>query len=249
MIVSKKLFVNAQNKNNNIMSIFSSSKKQKEASVGNSTLRYVDIKTIKDGVVVLKNGTLRSVLLVSTVNFDLKSSDEQRAIIGAYQNFLNSLDFQIQIVISSRKLNVQPYIDLLQEQARAQRNELLKLQIMEYQDFVKNLTEVTNIMSKFFYIVIPFAPVEDTQQGVLGKVSHLIQPTDKIIESEALFETYKNQLWQRVDHVSAALGGTGLNFTTLNTDELIELYYGMYNPSEFAQSTIKNIEQSEVEGL
>lgn len=229
------------------MALFSSSKDG--APKGGSTLQYVDIKTIQDGVVVLKNGTLRAVLLVSTVNFDLKSSDEQRAIIGAYQNFLNSLDFQIQIVVSSRKLNVQPYIDLLRDKAREQRNELLKLQITEYQEFIKNLTEVTNIMSKFFYIVIPFAPVEDNQQGVLGKVSNLMRPVDSIMESEALFETYKSQLWQRVDHVAAALGGTGLNFTTLTTEELIELYYGMYNPSEFAQSTIKNIDQSEVEQL
>lgn len=212
-------------------------------------MRYVDIKTIRDGVVVLKNGTLRAVLLVSTVNFDLKSSDEQTAIVGAYQNFLNSLDFQVQIVISSRKLNVQPYIELLKERARQQRNELLKLQIIEYQEFIKNLTEVTNIMSKFFYIVVPFAPVEDSQEGVLGKVTHLMRPAESIMESEALFEAYKNQLWQRVDHVAAALGGTGLNFTTLNTDELIELYYGMYNPSEFAQTTIRDIDQSEVEHL
>lgn len=230
------------------MAIFSSSDKG-PAPKGGSTLQYVSIKTIQDGVVVLKNGTLRAVLLVSTVNFDLKSSDEQRAIIGAYQNFLNSLDFQIQIVISSRKLNVQPYIELLQNKAREQRNELLKLQITEYQEFIRNLTEVTNIMSKYFYIVIPFAPVEDNQQGVLGKVSNIMRPADRIMESEALFETYKSQLWQRVDHVAAALGGTGLNFTTLTTEELIELYYGMYNPSEFAQTTIKNIEQSEVENL
>lgn len=219
------------------------------SNVGASTLKYVDIKTIKDGVVVLKNGTLRAVLLVSTVNFDLKSSDEQVAIIGAYQNFLNSLDFPIQVVVSSRKLNIQPYIELLKERAREQRNELLKIQITEYQEFIQNLTEVTNIMSKYFYLVVPFAPVEDASEGVLGKISNVMRPADTIAEHEELFETYKNQLWQRVDHVAAALGGTGLHFTALNTDELIELYYGMYNPSEFAQPSIKNIENFEIERL
>lgn len=216
---------------------------------GSSTLKYVDIKTIKDGVVVLRDGSLRSVLLVSSVNFDLKSSDEQIAIIGAYQNFLNSLDFPIQIVISSRKLNINPYTELLKEKAREQENELLKIQIIEYREFIKNLTEVTNIMSKYFYLIVPFAPVEDESEGMLGKISTVVHPSQNITEHEELFETYKNQLWQRVDHVAAALGGTGLHFTTLNTDELIELYYGMYNPSEYAQATIKDISKSEVENI
>lgn len=218
-------------------------------SAGSSTLKYVDIKTIKDGVVVLKDGSMRAVLLVSSVNFDLKSSDEQIAIIGAYQNFLNSLDFPIQIVISSRKLNINPYTELLKEKAREQRNELLKIQIIEYREFIKNLTEVTNIMSKYFYLVVPFSPVEDESEGMLGRISKAVHPSQNITEHEELFETYKNQLWQRVDHVAAALGGTGLHFTTLNTDELIELYYGMYNPSEYAQVTIKDIKSSEVEDL
>ena len=216
---------------------------------GMSTLKYVDIKTIKDGVVVLNNGSLRAVLLVSSVNFDLKSSDEQVAIIGAYQNFLNSLDFPIQIVVSSRKLNIGPYIEILKEKAKEQRNELLKIQIIEYYEFIKNLTEVTNIMSKYFYLTIPFAPIEDESGGVLDKISKAIHPAENITEQEELFETYKNQLWQRVDHVAAALGGTGLHFTTLNTDELIELYYGMYNPSEYAHLEIKNITKSEIQQM
>jgi hypothetical protein len=223
--------------------------KNAEEKVGTSTLQYVDIKTIRDGVVILRNGTMRAVLLVSSVNFDLKSSDEQTAIIGAYQNFLNSLDFPVQIVVSSRKLNIHPYTEMLKERAREQRNELLKIQIVEYREFIKNLTEVTNIMSKFFYLVVPFAPVEDESEGMLGRISKVAHPAQDIAEHEELFETYKNQLWQRVDHVAAALGGTGLHFVALTTDELIELYYGMYNPSEYAQTGIKDVRQSEVEQL
>lgn len=222
---------------------------QSTTNNGTSTLRYVDIQTIRDGVVVLKNGGMRAVMLVSSVNFDLKSSDEQTAIIGAYQNFLNSLDFSVQIVVNSRKLNILPYTDMLKERAREQRNELLKIQIIEYREFIKNLTEVTNIMSKFFYLVVPFAPVESDSEGILGRISKAVNPVQNITEHEELFETYKNQLWQRVDHVAMALGGTGLHFTTLNTDELIELYYGMYNPSEFAQSGIKEVQKAEVEQL
>jgi hypothetical protein len=220
-----------------------------EGTSGTSTLKYVDIKTIKDGVVVLKGGALRAVLLVSSVNFDLKSSDEQMAIVGGYQNFLNSLDFSIQIVISSRKLNILPYTELLTEKANEQRNELLKIQIIEYKEFIKNLTELTNIMSKTFYLVIPFAPVEDENSGIFGKISQTIAPSQNITEHEELFETYKNQLWQRVDHVAAALGSTGLHFTTLNTDELIELFYGMYNPSEFAKTKIKDITKTDIKQM
>jgi hypothetical protein len=227
------------------MGLFGSS----QQNAGISTLKYVDIKTIKDGVVVLRNSGLRSVLLVSSINFDLKSSDEQIAIIGAYQNFLNSLDFPVQIIISSRKLNIFPYTEMLKEKAREQRNDLLKIQITEYREFIKNLTEVTNIMSKYFYIVVPFAPVEDESEGILGKLSKAVNPAQNISEKNELFETYKNQLWQRVDHVAAALGGTGLHFTTLNTDELIELYYGMYNPSEYAHTEIKDIAQSEIKQI
>lgn len=223
-------------------------KKEKE-SQNISTLKYVDIQTIKDGVVVLKNGSLRAVLLVSSINFDLKSSDEQTAIVGAYQNFLNSLDFPIQIVISSRKLNIRPYLENLKESEKRQRNELLKIQTSEYRAFVQHLTEITNIMSKYFYIVVPFSPIESESGGILNKLSSLLNPSQVVTERRELFETYKNQLWQRLDHIAAALGGTGLHFTTLDTDELIELFYNAYNPSVFAQSAIKNIEKTELVSL
>ncbi len=221
----------------------------KDSKDNASTLTYVDIKAIEDGVVILKNGTMRAVILVSSINFDLKSSDEQDAIIAGYQNFLNALDFPTQIVISSRKLNIAPYINMLSRYEKQQKNELLRLQTTEYKNFVKNLTEVTNIMSKFFYIVVPFAPVENANVGVLSKISSILNPRGAVEEHNELLETYKNQLWQRVDHVAAALGGTGLNFTALTTDELIELYYNAYNPSVFAQSAIKDIERTELSQL
>ncbi len=218
----------------------------KNAKGASSTLKYVDIKAIEDGVVILKNGTLRAVMLVSSINFDLKSTAEQDAIIGGYQNFLNSLDFPIQIMVSSRKLNIAPYLNLLGTVEKAQKNELLRIQTTEYRNFIKNLTEVTNIMSKFFYIVVPFSPVENGDAGVLNRISSILNPRGVIAENSELLETYKNQLWQRVDHVASALGGTGLNFTALTTDELIELYYNAYNPSVYAQSAIKDISSTEL---
>ncbi len=207
---------------------------------GASTQKYVDVEEIKDDVIVLKNGSLRAILLVSSINFDLKSSEEQDAIIGQYQNFLNSLDFPIQIVISSRKFNIKPYLDILEKKEIQQENELLKFQISEYKNFVENLIKVSNIVSKFFYIVIPFYPVESREQGLLDKIMAIFNPRQITAEKKVLFETYKNQLWQRADHISAGLSGIGVRVTLLKTEEIIELLYNSYNPSVFTNTIIKN---------
>lgn len=223
------------------------SKKLRDGGAGASTLKYVDVQSIKDDTVVLNNGALRAVLLVSSLNFDLKSSDEQEAIIGAYQNFLNSLDFPLQIVVSSRKFNITPYLAMLEKAERAQRNELLRLQTAEYHSFIKNLTEVSNIMTKSFYVVIPFAPVESKRGGFLDRVSGTLNPRQTVLEHRELFETYKNQLFQRLDHVAAGLSATGVRVTALSTDELIELLYNAYNPSSFTHAIIKDIANIEIE--
>ena len=209
---------------------------------GLSTVKFVEIKSLEDGVVILNNGALRAVLLVSSINFDLKSSEEQDAIIVAYQSFLNSLDFPIQIVINSRKLNIAPYINKVERYAKTQHNELLRLQTLEYKTFIEGLTDRINIMSKFFYIIVPFSPVEKPAAGIMSKIFGGSAGGG----NDELFETHKNQLWQRVDHIAAALGGTGLRFTTLNTEELIELYYNVYNPSAFVKKTIKDIDKTEI---
>lgn len=216
---------------------------------GSSTLKYVDVESIKDGVVILKNGSLRSILMVSSINFDLKSTDEQDAIISQYQNFLNSLDFPLQIVVISRKLNIRPYLEMIKEREKQQTNEMLRMQTIEYQEFISKLTDVTSIMSKFFYIVVPFAPVETKKGGLFSRITSTIAPKQQILENRELFETYKNQLWQRVDHVSAGLGGTGLKLTTLTTDEIIELLYNSYNPSTMTNAVIKDIKETEVERI
>lgn len=214
-----------------------------------STQKYVDVSEIRDGVVVLKSGALRAILLVSSINFDLKSSEEQDAIISQYQNFLNSLDFPVQIVISSRRFNIDPYIDLLKDHEKQQPNELLRFQISEYKNFIRNLTEVSNIMSKYFYIVVPFSPVEDKQSGFFSKMFGIFQPNRAVAEKGELFETYRSQLLQRVNHVEAALSGTGVRVTQLTTENVIELLFNSYNPSLYATAIMKNIENVEVEAL
>jgi type IV secretory pathway VirB4 component len=223
--------------------------KNKKSPEGMSTQKYVDVEEIRDGVIVLKNRSLRSILLVSSINFDLKSTEEQDAIIQQYQSFLNSIDFPAQILINSRRLNVEPYLDFLEEKEKKQTNELLRLQIGEYRNFIKNLTEVSNIMSKSFYIVVPFSPIENKEGGVFSKLSAMFAPKQEILKKRESFETYKNQLWQRVDHIISGLSGIGLKIVPLETQEIIELLYNSYNPNVYKSVIIKEVEKIELEKM
>ncbi len=222
-------------------------KKKTESAPSNSAQRFVDIEEIRDGVIVLKNGGLRAILLASSLNFDLKSSEEQDAIILQYQNFINSLDFPLQIMIHSRRFNIKPYLEMLKQKEVEQTNELLRLQISEYRTFIQNLTEVSNIMSKFFYVVVPFAPIEDQEKkGMFNKLTTMFNPAQVIKEKLEFFQTYKNQLNQRVDHVTYGLSGTGIQLTRLETEEIIELLYNTYNPSLYTTTLTKNLEGIEL---
>ncbi len=221
-------------------------KPKNKGANASSTQKYVDVNEIRDNIIVLKTGALRAILLVSSLNFYLKSTQEQDAIINQYQSFLNSLDFPVQIVVSSRHFDINPYLDLLESEQKQQQNDLLRFQISEYRAFIKNLTEVANIMSKYFYVVIPFSPVEDQQSGLVNKLLGIFRTKQSVGAHGNLFETYKLQLLQRVSHVESALGGTGVNVTQLNTEELIELLYNSYNPSLFTAATIKKVEDIEL---
>ncbi|HBB37310.1 MAG: hypothetical protein UX02_C0001G0207 [Candidatus Moranbacteria bacterium GW2011_GWC1_45_18] len=202
----------------------------KNDALGKSTQDFVDISEIKDGVVILKNNSLRAVLMVSSINFDLKATQEQEAIVAAYQGFLNSLDFPLQILISTRKLDINPYLELLSEKEHTQPNDLLRFQISEYHAFIKNLVNTSNIMAKNFYIVVPFALTEGKKDGFLEKLKIALNPKQAKIEREMEFENYRSQLWQRVDHIVAGLSGTGIKIAPLETEELVELFYNAYNP-------------------
>lgn len=223
------------------------SKNQKAANSAMSTQKYINVEEIKNDLVVLKNKSLRAVLLVSSINFDLKSADEQEAIIGGYQNFINSLDFPIQIMISSKRLDINPYLELLDKKRKTQSSELMRLQISEYANFIKNITEVSQIMTKQFYVVVPFYPIENLEEGLLDKMMGLFNPKQQIEESVEIFETYKNQLWQRVDQISSGLASLGVKSTVLNTEELVELLYASYNPSIYSNSSVKDLEMMEME--
>lgn len=211
-----------------------------------SSLKFVDVQEIRDGVILLRNGSLRSILAISSINFDLKSTDEQNAIIGQYQNFLNSVDFPLQLLITSRQLNIQPYLKLVEDQEARQVNDLLRAQTMEYRQFIENLTSVTNIMTKRFYMIVPYFPVESHKRGMFQMLTAMLSPQTVIVHKLELFNTYKNQLFQRVDHVTEGLRGTGVKIVPLGTEEVIELLYNAYNPNLFATNILSNIESLEM---
>ena len=193
------------------------------------------IEEIRDGVMVLKDSSLRAVMMASSLNFSLKSADEQTAVIMQYQNFLNSLDFTLQFFLESRKLNIEPYLDTLKEAEAKQTNELLKIQITEYIEFIRTFVRAANIVSKNFYIVVPFTPALFTTpreglKSVLGIFGASAQKPKTLPQDK--FDEYKNQLWQRVDSVIQGLVRTGVRAVPLNTEELIELFYSLYNPGE-----------------
>lgn len=200
---------------------------------GGSAQKFLTIETIQDDVIVLRDRGLRVVLMCSSLNFALKSADEQDAIIFQYQNFLNSLDFPIQFIIHSRRLNIAPYLESLKERQREEQNDLLKIQIGEYGEFVKTFTESTNIMSKTFYAVVPFSPSVSVKEGVFSGLFSAIGLGKKENTVSLHFEESKNQLWQRVETVVTGLHSFGIRSVPLNTEELIELFYGLYNPTEF----------------
>ncbi|MBU4030750.1 hypothetical protein KJ756_01125, partial [Patescibacteria group bacterium] len=200
-----------------------------------SIQKHIEIKEIRDDVIFLKNGGMRAVLMTTSLNFALRSVDEQDAIIFQYQNFLNSLDFSIQIVAASRKFNVEPYLKSLEQKQMKQENQLLKMQSYEYIDFVKGLTELTNIMTESFYVVIPYSPSVAKKSGFFdifsSKQNHSVK--------EQKFQELKNDLWQRVEFVVSGLRGAGVKAIPLKTDELIELFYKLYNPSAKEDAEIK----------
>ena len=198
--------------------------------------QFLAIDAIREDVAVLKDGGLRVVLMCSAFNFALKSADEQDAVIFQYQNFLNSLDFPIQFVVHSRRLNIEPYLESLAGRQKEEENELLKVQIGEYLEFIKTFVSSTNIMSKTFYAVVPFTPAIVEQKGFLNAALAGLGIGTKKTEGADPFEERKNQLWQRVDTVIEGFQRFGIRSAPLNTEELIELFYGLYNPTEFEKT-------------
>ena len=206
------------------------------AQISQPTQDFIPIKEIRNGIVILKDGSLKAILLASSLNFALKSEDEQIALIGQFQNMLNALDFPVQFFIQSRQLDIRPYIALLEEQMKEQTIDLIKLQTREYIEFVKGFTESVSIMSKGFFIIVPYIPafiqggggVGGGIRSLLGKKKTKAHKQDK----RDAFEENRTQLEQRISVVQQGLSRVGIRVIPLGTEELVELYYKLFNPGD-----------------
>lgn len=192
---------------------------------------FVPVREVRDGVMVLKDGSMRAILLASSLNFALKSEDEQTAFILQFQNFLNSLDFSVQIFVQSRMLDIRPYIATLEEAYKTQLDDLMRIQIREYIGFIKSFTEAANIMTKNFFVVVPYAPAPIvTRRGVAAVLPFGKKESSE--EKNRSFEEQVGQLEQRIAIVQQGLVRTGVRTIQLGTEEAIELLYKLFNPGE-----------------
>jgi len=218
----------------------------KKQEIG-STQEALKFAEIRDNTIVLADGNLRQILLCSSINFSLKSEQEQNAIVYAYQNFLNSLNFPIQILMQSKKLDLSRYLAKLDEKAKAQTNELLRMQTLDYIDFIKRLINLANIMDKRFYVVIPFmVPPKVTAPNISGKIPGTKKQEVQPVLTPEEFTKYKEELKQRVEVIQSGLGTIGIRTALLDTQQVIELMYAVYNPEEAAKE--KLIEADSLQG-
>ena len=195
---------------------------------------FIPIKDIRDGIVMLKNGQMCAVLLASSINFALKSTDEQEAILLQFQSFLNTLDFSIQMYVQSRRLDIRPYLALLQSREGEQYNDLMRVQLREYIEFIRTFTSEVEIMSKNFFIVVPYTPINT---DVRANIKSIIKRGGAETPLDPLrFDEYRSQLEQRTSVVEQGLARIGVKTIPLGTEDLTELYYHFFNPQEMANA-------------
>jgi len=215
----------------------------------NSTQNSLQIAEIRDGIVIMNDGSYRSVVMVKSINFDLMSPQEQEAVEYSYQGFLNSLYFPVQIFIRSQKVDLQPYIEKLDKIRTEHENMLLALLMEDYIDYIDQLAQQTNIMDKKFYLVIPFFPVVDVQKALTQSKNFFTGITqlfnnkeDHVTINETELEKAKTELRNRVQAVLGGLQQCNIQGLPLDTQELIELYYDTYNPDTATRQQLKNFD-------
>ena len=215
----------------------------------NSTQNALEIAEIRDGIVIMNDGSFRSIVMVKSINFDLMSPQEQEAVEYSYQGFLNSLYFPIQIFIRSQKVDLQPYIEKLDKIRTEHDNMLLALLMDDYIGYIDQLAQQTNIMDKKFYVVIPYFPVADVQKALtqsknfFSGIAQLFNTKEQhVVINEPELEKAKTELRNRVQAVLGGLQQSGIQGLPLDTQELIELYYDTYNPDTATRQQLKNLD-------
>ncbi|MEK7593155.1 MAG: hypothetical protein AAB464_00330 [Patescibacteria group bacterium] len=196
-----------------------------------ATQQFVDIEEIKNGTIILKNGSLRRVIMVAGINVELKSEEEQNLIAYSFQNFLNTLNFSVQLVIHSRKMNIENYLKMMKEKEDSEANELLKNQIAEYIEFIRSFVAENAVMAKTFFAVVPYDPIQISKAGenLLSSLKFWEKPKTAV-EREEGFEQKIAQINQRTEIIVSGLSQIGLRAVPLEDEELIELFYNLYNP-------------------
>jgi len=198
-----------------------------------ATQEFVPIKEVRDGIIVLKDGGLRSIVLANSVNLSLKSDDEQKATIIQFQNFLNTLDFAIQISVQSRRLDIRPYLLLLENRMKVQNEPLLKLQTKEYIEFIKNFTDNVSIMTKSFFVVVPYThTILKSDSGILKRLFKKKSKQEANTARQEDFEEKRSQLEERVSVIEQGLSRCGIKSARLGTEEVVEVFYKVFNPGE-----------------
>ena len=217
-----------------------------------STQRYLQFASVHDDTLILKNGGIRAVLQISSVNFNLKSEEEQNSIIVSYQKFLNSLNFPVQILVRSQKLDIDHYLDDLKQKKKNLNNELLKKQMAEYIEYIQKLVEFTDIMEKNFYVVVPMNPQRAEKKSVLSSFLSKISPSDSVVDiitRKKEFKLLKKELDTKVNIVKTSLENCSLNVKQCSTQKIIELFYQSYNPQNSRIQKLSNLEDLAMEKI
>ncbi|MEI6287973.1 MAG: TraC family protein [bacterium] len=212
-----------------------------------SVQMYLNIAEIRDNAIILKEGSLRAVLLVSSINFALKAEDEQNAIISGYISFLNSLDTPLQILVQSRVLDLDTYLDSIKSAEEKQTNELLKLQTAEYRRYISDLVSLGDIMTKRFYVVVPYNILSNKKRSFTKRIGDIISPTSVINLSQKQFAKEHKELFMIVDKVLSGLSSMGLRASILDTQALIELFYNTYNPTVSRREKLSDLSKLNLE--
>lgn len=214
-----------------------------------TTQKNLPISEIKHDTIVMRDGTLRSVMMVSSINFSLKNEDEQQAIVSSYVSFLNALDHPLQVVIQSRQLNIKPYLEKLVQKEREQPNELLRMQIADYRTFVAELVSLGKIMSKQFFVVVPYDPLSNKKRSFWARLGEVINPAVTVRLKEERFLKRKRDLDMRVRQIESGLTSMGLEVVRLDTQSLIELFYSTYNTDIALSEPLQTMETMQVESV
>ena len=172
-----------------------------------SSRQQIAIKGVRDGILILPGNQYRAVLEVSSLNFELKSEEEQDAIIDTYESFLNSVGSSLQILIRTREIDMDKYLEELNERLHGETEKVYKRQLKNYDEFIRSLITTNKILTRHFYLIVPYTATSKTD-----------------------FELVQEQLNLKLDVVAKGMTRLGMHTKELSSLEVLDLFYSFYNP-------------------